>query len=344
MRRQAIKDGMLSLRESALYKLITGRTTVSEVVGTTVDSGGREDDEDKSKPKMAEESNEKTMAASQKAKEAALAAERQEALQLTSGAANIANVDALTKELHEFNSILAKVSGVKTDSASGSAPMISDVILKSNIAAPLNAIKAYAAKTDEASKVLPIIQAQGQKMEHNVKNLISQFSEFAPKVGKFQINQLVEKEIFANVKNHVVTARLLSGVKEIGKNLKLSKNLPQNLPPVKVDMEAFSTIVSNVFINSLIGLGAKGGEIKVVTRIKPKTKNIVELVIFDNGSGIPVEQQKNLFKPFGSAGKNSLGLGLAVAQKLLHALKGNITIKSTPNTSTLVSIELPVAA
>ena len=347
MRRQAIKDGMLSLRESALYKLITGRTTVSEVVGTTVDSGGREEDDgsEKAKPKMAEESNEKTMAASQKAKEAALAAEREEALQLTTGA-SIANVDALTKELHEFNSILAKVSGVKTstDSASGPVPVVSDVILKSNIAAPLNAIKTYAGKTGEATKVLPIIQAQGQKMEHNVKNLISQFSEFAPKVGKFQINQLVEKEIFANVKNHVVTARLLSGVKEIGKNLKLSKNLPQNLPPIKVDTEAFSTIVSNVFINSLIGLGAKGGEIKVVTRLKPKTNNIVELVIFDNGSGIPVEQQKNLFKPFGSAGKNSLGLGLAVAQKLLHALKGNITIKSTPNTSTLVSIELPVAA
>ncbi len=346
MRRQAIKDGMLSLRESALYKLITGRTTVSEVVGTTVDSGGREDDEDNKKPKMAEESNEKTMAASQKAKEAAEKArlEEERAALLTAGSAtSIANVDALTKELHEFNSILAKVSGVQTSSDSSNIK-VSDTILKSNIAAPLNAIKAYAAKSDEATKVLPIIQAQGQKMEHNVKNLISQFSEFAPKVAKYQINQLVEKEIFANVKSHVVTARLLSGVKEIGKNLKLSKNLPQNLPPIKVDMEAFSTIVSNVFINSLIGLGAKGGEIKVVTRLKPKTTNIVELVIFDNGAGIPLEKQKTLFKPFGSAGKNSLGLGLAVAQKLLTALKGKITIKSTPNTSTLVSIELPAAA
>ncbi len=356
MRRQAIKDGMLSLRESALYKLITGRTTVSEVVGTTVDAGGREDEdgETNKKPKMAEESNEKTMAASQKAKEAAEKRKAEEALeeqrnsaplQISSGApVNIANVDALTKELHEFNSILAKVSSIPANTSVTSNASVSEAILKSNIAAPLNAIKTYAAKTNEAAKVLPIIQAQGQKMEHNVKNLITQFSEFAPKMGKFQINQLVEKEIFGNVKSHVVTARLLSGVKEIGKNLKLSKNLPVNLPPVNVDMEAFSTIVSNVFINSLIGLGAKGGEIKVVTRLKPKANNIVELVIFDNGCGITAEQQKNLFKPFGSAGKNSLGLGLAVAQKLLHALKGEITVKSTPNASTLVSIELPAAA
>ncbi len=355
MRRQAIKDGMLSLRESALYKLITGRTTVGEVVGTTVDAGGREEDDPSAKkPKMAEESNDKTMAASQKAKEAAekrrIEEEKEEAanqapLQITTGTpVNVANVDALTKELHEFNSILAKVSSIPANTSIANNAVVSDAILKSNIAAPLNAIKTYASKTTEAAKVLPIIQAQGQKMEHNVKNLITQFSEFAPKIGKFQINQLVEKEIFANVKSHVVTARLLSGVKEIGKNLKLSKNLPVNLPPINVDMEAFSTIISNVFINSLIGLGAKGGEIKVVTRLKPKTNNMVELVIFDNGCGIPVEQQKNLFKPFGNAGKNSLGLGLAVAQKLLHALKGEITIKSTPNTSTLVSIELPAAA
>lgn len=351
MRRQAIKDGMLSLRESALYKLITGRTTVGEVVGTTVDAGGREEDDPSAKkPKMAEESNDKTMAASQKAKEAAekrrIEEEKEEApLQITTGApVNVANVDALTKELHEFNSILAKVSSISANTSISNNAVVSEAILKSNIAAPLNAIKTYASKTTEAAKVLPIIQAQGQKMEHNVKNLITQFSEFAPKIGKFQINQLVEKEIFGNVKSHVVTARLLSGVKEIGKNLKLSKNLPVNLPPINVDMEAFSTIISNVFINSLIGLGAKGGEIKVVTRLKPKTNNVVELVIFDNGCGIPVEQQKNLFKPFGNAGKNSLGLGLAVAQKLLHALKGEITIKSTPNTSTLVSIELPAAA
>ena len=352
MRRQAIKDGMLSLRESALYKLITGRTSVSEVIETTVDAGGRDDgDDNKKKPKMAEESNEKTMAASQKAKELAeKEAEKEREAEIIKIASshsitNNANVDALTKELHEFNSILAKVSSLPVvGEPQNTKASVSDTILKSNITVPLNAIKAYATKTDEAAKVLPIIQAQGQKMEYNVKNLISQFSDFAPNMAKFQINQLVEKEIFANIKNHVVTARLLSGIKEIGKNLKLSKNLPQNLPPIKVDMEAFSTIVSNVFINSLIGLGAKGGEIKVITRLKPKTTNIVELVIFDNGSGIPEEKQKNLFKPFSNAGKNSLGLGLAVAQKLLRALNGNISIKSTPNTSTLVSIELPAVA
>ena len=325
MRRQALSDGMLSLRESALYKLITGSTNVEEVFGTTIDAGGQEEEGAPAKPKTSPT----TSAAAHKPAE----------ITTTIGGGNIGD---LARELHEFNSILAKVSG--GGSAAAAHASISGEILKNNIAAPLEAIKAQAAKTDQAEKVLPIIQAQGQKMEHNVRNLISHFSDFQPKIGQLSLNQLVEKEIFAALKNHVVTARLLSGNKDIGKNLKVSKNLPENLPNVKIDPEAFSTIASNIFINALIGLGTKGGEIKVVTRLKPKTTDRVEFIIFDSGSGIPADQQSNLFKPFTATGKKSLGLGLAVAQKLVKHLNGDITIKSTPDTSTLVTVELPAAA
>lgn len=188
--------------------------------------------------------------------------------------------------------------------------------------------------------MLPAIKAQGQKMEHNIKNLVSHFSEFSPKFAKAQLNQLVEKEIFAALKDHVVTARLVSGIKDIGKNLKLSKNLSVDLPLVKIDNTAFSTIASNVFINALIGLGEKGGEVKVVTRIKPKSDKIVELIIFDSGSGIPANVQTKLFEPFN--GKKTLGLGLSVVKKLLTELGGEISIKSVPGKSTMVTMEFPI--
>ncbi|MDD3147067.1 MAG: ATPase, T2SS/T4P/T4SS family, partial [Candidatus Riflebacteria bacterium] len=334
MRRQALADGMLSLRESALYKLIIGNTNVEEVFGTTIDAGGQTEEEGTSaKPSIP------------KVPAPAAAGKKPESQQPTeiSIQAGGSNIGDLARELHEFNSILAKVSGGASGSASAAQASISNEILKNNIGAPLEAIKAQAARTDQPEKVLPIIQAQGQKMEHNVKNLISHFSDFTPKLDKQPLNQLIEKEIFAGLKNHVITARLLSGIKDIGKNLKVSKNLPENLPNVKIDAEAFSTIASNIFINALIGLGAKGGEIKVVTRLKPKTTDRVEFIIFDSGSGIPVEQQSNLFKPFVASDKKSLGLGLAVAQKLARQLQGEITIKSTPDTSTLVTVEFPAA-
>lgn len=340
MRRHAVQDGMLSLRESALYKLITGRTTVSEVVGTTVDSGGHEEEEEEKKPKMAEESSDaeverlKQEEAKQKAIEEA--ARQREVVTIGSSA----GLKDLTAELHEFNCLLNKMAKPSSAASGSASNVLNSEILKANIVVPLQTIKAYASKSEDASKMLPAIKAQGQKMEHNIKNLVSHFSEFSPKFAKAQLNQLVEKEIFAALKDHVVTARLVSGIKDIGKNLKLSKNLSVDLPLVKIDNTAFSTIASNVFINALIGLGEKGGEVKVVTRIKPKSDKIVELIIFDSGSGIPANVQTKLFEPFN--GKKTLGLGLSVVKKLLKELGGEISIKSVPGKSTMVTMEFPI--
>ncbi|NLF97950.1 MAG: Flp pilus assembly complex ATPase component TadA [Candidatus Riflebacteria bacterium] len=332
MRRQALADGMLSLRESALYKLITGVTSVQEVFNTTVDAGGDDKTEEEKKPKMAEESSTKIFMPITAPPMA------------TSGVAvaDGGSISNLSRELHEFTSMLAKVSGVSESPAAATAA-INKEILKHNIVAPLEQIRAQAGKSDQADKVLPLIQAQGQKMDYNVRNLISHLADIKPKLAKMQLNQLVEKEIFAGLKNHVVTARLISGIKDIGKNLKVSKSLPTDLPPVEIDPESFATIASNLFINALIGLGSKGGEIKVVTRLKPKTTDRVEFIIFDSGKGIPVEQQASLFTPFSSSDKSSLGLGLAVTKKLVSLCHGDISIKSTPDTSTLVTVELPAA-
>ncbi|MBU1105917.1 MAG: Flp pilus assembly complex ATPase component TadA [Candidatus Riflebacteria bacterium] len=334
MRRQALVDGMLSLRESALYKAITGVTTVQEVFNTTIDSGGETDPDAEIKPKMAEESS--ITAASPKP--------------MQGGAAQIVDggsIGNLSRELHEFTSMLARVSGVSEAPAVSCSAIsnaaISSELLKHNIAAPLELIRAQAGKTDQADKMLPLIQAQGQKMGHNVKNLISHFADIKPKLANLQLNELVEKEIFGGLKGHVVTARLISGIKEIGKNLKVSKSLPVDLPLVQIDPESFATVAVNLFVNALVALGAKGGEIKVVTRLKPKTTNRVEFIIFDSGKGISEEQQSRLFTPFSSSDKTSLGLGLAVSKKLITLCNGGISVKSTPNTSTLVTVELPAA-
>jgi signal transduction histidine kinase len=328
MRRQALADGMLSLRESALYKLITGVTTVQEVFNTTVDAGGDEEAEEVEKPKMVEEAPTRPKFHISDHSPTSVDGE---------------SIGNLSRELHEFTSMLAQVTGSDKASTSAAGATINQELLKHNIVDPLAQIRAQAGKAGQTDKVLPLIQAQGQKMDYNVRNLITHLSEITPRLTKIQLNELVEKDIFAALKNHVVTARLISGIKEIGKNLKVSKSLPADLPQVEIDPDSFATVASNLFVNALIGLGSKGGEIKVVTRRKPKTTDRVEFIIFDSGRGIPVEQQANLFKPFSSTEKSSLGLGLAVSKKLISLFHGNITIKSTPDTSTLVTVELPAA-
>lgn len=330
MRRQALSDGMLSLRESALYKLIHGNTSVQEVFATTIDAGGAESPEsttsekaDDHKPKTKKSPASKT------------------ALTSVDSGSSPTSLGDFTREMHEFSSIISKITGTGSTQA---VTTISNDLLKKNIADPLALIKAQAAKPDAADKLLPLVQAQGQKMEFNVKNLIAHFSDSVPVLKKIQLNQLIEREVFTKLKSQILTAKLLSGDTNTGKNLKISKNLPQNLPAVMIDPAIFSGVINNIFVNALLALGSKGGEIKVVTRPKPKAPGKIEFIIFDSGGGITSENQQKLFVPFKPLGRNTLGLGLSVAKKLVEQHNGKISIKCTADVSTLVTIELPAAS
>jgi type IV pilus assembly protein PilB len=337
MRRQATSEGMLTLRESALYKLITGTTTKEEVVKTTI---GAEDDLE---PEEEGKSKFNFVSRQQKRKNDAAAAAA-EAAPASSAGGNFAGVEfkgigELTSELHEFNNIINKVSG----GSSGTSANINAELLKKNISDPLAAIRAQAAKSGETDKILPLIKAQGQKIDFNVKNLVSYFSDPTPSLQKIQLNQLVEKIVFGKLKQHVLTAKLISSDKQVGKSLKISKSLPKDLPPVKVDPSIFAQILENVFVNALLAVSG-GGEIKVVTRKKPKTENIVELIFVDTGKGIAEADQNKLFEPFAPIGRTTLGLGLAVSKKLVQLNKGNIAIKCKSGGNTFVTIGLPAAS
>ncbi|MBP7633383.1 Flp pilus assembly complex ATPase component TadA [Candidatus Ozemobacteraceae bacterium] len=324
LRRQALADGMLSLRESAIYKLLNKRTTVEEIFRTTLDAGG--DDQSTAKP------NAKKVAVSVPASQPAAAT-------AASGAvpADMGVLTSFTGELQAFRASLDKLSA-----PAGGHVAIGAEALKSNLADPLAQIQTLAQAGDPA-KALPIIQAQGQKMDFNIRNMMYHFGAAAASKAPLPLNELVDTEIIGKLRHHVVTARLLSGRTDIGQGLKVAKNLAKDLPDISFDIEYFRHVVSNVVVNSLMAL-KPNGELKFMSRLKPGTTDRVELVIFDNGAGISVEDQARLFTPFSPLGRKTLGLGLAVSRKLMNACGGQILVKSTPGANTLVTIEFPAAS
>jgi two-component system sensor histidine kinase EvgS len=75
----------------------------------------------------------------------------------------------------------------------------------------------------------------------------------------------------------------------------------------------------------------------------------LRLVVRDTGVGIPPERQAQLFTPFGggpgaslTAGERSHGLGLAICKRLVQAMRGEITLRSTPGAGTEVLLRLPL--
>ncbi|HMP18548.1 MAG TPA: HAMP domain-containing sensor histidine kinase, partial [Gemmatales bacterium] len=68
----------------------------------------------------------------------------------------------------------------------------------------------------------------------------------------------------------------------------------------------------------------------------------VQLVVQDNGPGIPTDLQANIFKPFVSTkGSKGTGLGLAVSRKILREHGGDIILHSEPGHGAKFVLRLP---
>ena len=79
-------------------------------------------------------------------------------------------------------------------------------------------------------------------------------------------------------------------------------------------------ILHNLIQNSI----DSGLDVKVFLQVELENESL-SICVRDNGSGIPREMKKNLFKPIQSQKENGSGIGLAICKEL--AERGNATIK-----------------
>lgn len=116
----------------------------------------------------------------------------------------------------------------------------------------------------------------------------------------------------------------------------LNRAYAPTLPPVTAN-ENLQTVFHNLLSNAVQALTESGGLIKVNTR--QTADNCVEIVIGDNGPGIPAELKDNIFKP-GISSKAGLGLGLWLVETFVHQFEGAIDFTSSPEQGTAFTIRL----
>ncbi len=97
---------------------------------------------------------------------------------------------------------------------------------------------------------------------------------------------------------------------------------------------ALLNLLSNAFENG-------GSSIRV--RVTVKSRGLLELVIADNGAGIPSELLSSIFEPFFTTRSDGTGLGLAVVREVVLAHLGQISVESLPGEGARFSIQLPLA-
>jgi signal transduction histidine kinase len=72
--------------------------------------------------------------------------------------------------------------------------------------------------------------------------------------------------------------------------------------------------------------------------------NLFQVIVSDDGQGIPEAFRDQIFNPFFSTRKEGAGLGLSICKRIIEAHKGSIRVESQVGKGTTVFIEIPAAA
>ena len=120
-----------------------------------------------------------------------------------------------------------------------------------------------------------------------------------------------------------------------GKRLEI--DLQPGLGRVAADPVLLAQILQSILTNAAEAT-KDGGRVRLSGR---RENNDAVLEVADNGIGIEPSRMSSLFKPFQTSKPRGLGMGLALAHRVVKRLGGAVEIESRPQQGTTVRVRLP---
>ena len=179
---------------------------------------------------------------------------------------------------------------------------------------------------------------------YRARDLVRQLLAFSRK----QVIKL--KQVNMNTIVEGIEKLLLHTVTE---DIKIIKNLEQNLPPIMADIGQVEQILMNLSVNAADAM-PDGGILRIETGLFEMDEDYlrshphlvpgqyVMLSVSDTGSGMDKETIKHVFEPFYSTkGEQGTGLGLATVHGIVNQHNGHVWVYSEPKMGTTFKIYIP---
>jgi signal transduction histidine kinase len=146
------------------------------------------------------------------------------------------------------------------------------------------------------------------------------------------------------------------------KGVRLEANIDPSIPAFRFDYQKVQQVAANLLDNALkhtpsggtvtMKAGPHFWERRVATmapveerrRFRLPRPNSVEISVKDSGAGIPAEHHQEIFEDFVRVDRNTsgMGLGLAIAKRLIQAHRGKIWVESDPGGGSRFTFLLPM--
>lgn len=187
--------------------------------------------------------------------------------------------------------------------------------------------------TDSQNEVLQACRQDCERLDKLMRDLLD-LSKIEAGESQPQLASVSAKDLLSTV------------LKELrpqveAKGLKLTVDVPAELPRISVDRLQIERVLNNLVTNAL--RHTKNGEIKIGAE---QRENHVAVSVHDTGSGIPGEYLPHIFDKFvqvpdGPTG--GAGLGLTISKSIVEAHGGQISVQSQIGRGTTFTFTLPLA-
>jgi signal transduction histidine kinase len=168
-----------------------------------------------------------------------------------------------------------------------------------------------------------------EKESNRLNKLLANFLNFArPRAPRFQSTDL------AAVIDSTISLARHSGE---ANGVEFRRTIDGELPEVQCDSEQLKQVLLNLLMNAVQATGKGAIDLRAYTR-----EGSAFIMVRDEGSGIPKDQEDRIFEPFFTTKSNGSGLGLAIASKIIEQHGGLLTARNAPGKGLTMVLQLPV--
>jgi CheY-like chemotaxis protein len=136
----------------------------------------------------------------------------------------------------------------------------------------------------------------------------------------------------------------------MSKDLSLTYSIDPDMPERLLgDPNRLGQVIGNYLSNALKFTERGGIQVTAAARAAADGFYDIRIAVKDTGPGIPAELQGRLFQKFtqaqiASTRPGSTGLGLAISKELVHLMRGEVGVESTPGKGATFWLSLPLRA
>ncbi len=255
----------------------------------------------------------------------------------------------LFKKSSEINKLLEQINKLKTEGYPGGSLFGGNKdyipMLVHELRAPLSVIKgasdlllkeAAELDADQIHSLLSQVKENSNSMLKIVADILDVSKIGA---GRFEINK-----VYANLNDTLKEEWSYFNPLAQVKGIKLELDLNENFGNFSFDPERIKQVVGNLLSNA-IKFTPEGGTVKMTAN---RFDHHAEVIVTDNGMGVPEGEKDLLFKPFSQTSNHSkvkekgTGLGLVIVKAIVEAHKGDIRVEDNSPAGTKFIFTLPL--